>query len=99
MAAMSVLKEESGTTINAFLNPNLIPQFVSLAPQPISLIQEMNAKKRKKDVLSTNKMSAHHVTQIMSTTPFQENVSEDYLAVYTTKRPNVFHAKANTFSI
>ncbi len=98
-AVMSVLKAESGTTINVFSNPKLIPPFVSLALQPISLIQEANVKKRKKGVSSINKMSAHHVTQIMSTYPIRENVSEDYLAVYTTERANVFHVKPNTFTI
>lgn len=98
-AVMFVLKAESGLTINVSQNLKLILLFVSPVPQPTSSIREMNARERRKDVLSTSKIFALHVSQPMFSTPSQENASEDHQVVFTTKRLNVFHAKANTFTI
>ncbi len=98
MAAMLVLKAESGSITNAFNNLKLIQLFVSHALQPISSTQETNARERKKDVLSTDKMFVSHVSHLTYWIHFQENVSEEHQVVSTMTRPNVFHVKVNTFT-
>ena len=98
MAATLALKAESGSITNASNNLKLIQLFVSHALQLISSTQETNAKERKKVVLSTDKTFAFHASHLSCLTHFQENASEEPQDVSIMRRPNVFHARANTFT-
>lgn len=98
MAATLALKAESGSITNASNNLKLIQLFVSHALQLISSTQETNANERKKVVLSTDKTFVFHASHLSCLTHFQENASEEPQAASTMKRPNVFHARANTFT-
>ena len=50
-------------------------------------------------MLSTDKIYVSHAIISMYLTHFQKNASEEHQVASTMTRPNVSHAKANTFTI